>query len=158
MQRGNEPFGKVRSSNTAIKSISLHSVPAGLLPGRLSTARRGPRLTDWLTCRPAGRPRLQPKPRYRVTQNTSMYTRIQFVSDTIKGNGHCKKKVLLAPALNRSFVECGLLIGNKSFSCLLWIWRVAGRLGGFHKLRRYKKVGRWHLNVNCMHTYFPLFQ
>ena len=32
MQRGNEPFGKVRSSNTAIKSISLHSVPAGLLP------------------------------------------------------------------------------------------------------------------------------
>ena len=56
-----------------------------LCPGRpsarLPTGRPTP---DWLTCRP--------KPRYRVTQNTSMYTRIQFVSDTIKGNGHCKKK------------------------------------------------------------------
>ena len=55
-----------------------------LCPGRpsarLPTGRPTP---DWLTCRP--------KPRYRVTQNTSMYTRIQFVSDTIKGNGHCKK-------------------------------------------------------------------
>ena len=60
-----------------------------------------------------------------------MYTRIQFVSDTIKGNGHCKKKCfwLQLSSLHRSFVEGGLLIGNKSFSCLLWIWRVAGRQG-----------------------------